>query len=226
MFTTSRSARGDAGAALAGDVAAAGDVEDEDLHVDEGGRERRRQVVATGLDEHQVQRVEVGLEVLDGEQVGGDVVADRRVRARPGLDGADPLRVQHAGRAQESGVLVGVDVVGDDGDGQRARQLAAEQRDQRGLAGADGSADAQPQGTGGGAAGRGSRTRRWASGTEQPPRAARGPRPTARSSAPSLRGCRRRSSSHLQRPPRAASTVEGAVHPARPSSPGVAAGAA
>ncbi len=57
------------GPALAGDVTAAGDVEDEDLRVDEGGGEGRGEVVATGLDEHDVERGEVVLEVLDGEQV-------------------------------------------------------------------------------------------------------------------------------------------------------------
>ena len=56
------------------------------------------------------------LEVLHGHQVGGHVVADRRVRAGAGLDAHDPLLRQDAGRAQEPGVLVGVDVVGDDGE--------------------------------------------------------------------------------------------------------------
>ena len=46
----------DAGAALAGDIAAAGNVKDEDLRVDEGGGEGRREVVAAGLDEHDVER--------------------------------------------------------------------------------------------------------------------------------------------------------------------------
>ena len=111
------------GPALAGDVAAAGDVEHEDLRVDQRGRERRGEVVAAGLDQHQVERREVGLEVLDGEQVRGDVVADRGVRAGAGLDGADPLGVEHPGGAQQPGVLVGVDVVGDDARA-RARRRA------------------------------------------------------------------------------------------------------
>ena len=61
------------------------------------------------------------LEVLDGHQVGGHVVADRRVRARAGLDTDDPLLRQDAGRPEEPGVLVGVDVVGDHGELQRRR---------------------------------------------------------------------------------------------------------
>ena len=82
----------DAGAALAGDVTAAGDVEHEDLGVDERGREGRGEVVAARLDEHQVERREALLELLDGQQVGGDVVADGGVRAGAGLDCADPVR--------------------------------------------------------------------------------------------------------------------------------------
>ncbi len=87
LLTTSRSARVDAGPALAGHVAAAGDVDHEDLGVDQRGREGRGEIVAAGLDQHQVERRVVVLEVLDGQQVGGDVVADRRVRAGAGLDG-------------------------------------------------------------------------------------------------------------------------------------------
>ena len=65
------------------------------------------------------------------------------MRAGAGLDRDDPLGGQHAGRAQEPGVLVGVDVVGDD---RRSRSSAPSSRqssgDQRGLAGADRAADA------------------------------------------------------------------------------------
>ena len=67
------------------------------------------------------------LEVLDGQQVGGDVVADRGVRAGAGLDRPDPLRGEHPGRAQEPRVLVGVDVVGDHAEPQLGGELAAEQ---------------------------------------------------------------------------------------------------
>ena len=122
LFTTSRSARPMPGPTLARDVAAAGHVEHEDLRVDQRRREGRGQVVAAGLDENDVQRGEVALEVLDGQQVGGDVVADGGVRAGAGLDRADPLRVEDAGGAQEPGVLVGVDVVGDHAELQLGRR--------------------------------------------------------------------------------------------------------
>ena len=102
-------------AALAGHVATTGHVEHEHLGVHQRGGERGGEVVAAGLDQDDVERREPLLEVLHGHQVGGDVVADRRVRAGAGLDPDDALLGQHAGRAEEPRVLVGVDVVGDDG---------------------------------------------------------------------------------------------------------------
>jgi hypothetical protein len=38
-----------------------------------------------------VDGIVLGLELLDRVEVGGDVVADRRVRAAPGLDGGDAV---------------------------------------------------------------------------------------------------------------------------------------
>ena len=131
--------------ALARDVVAAGDVDDEDLHVGERRAEDRREVVAAALDEHELERPLVALELLDGLEVDRDVVADRGVRAAAGLHGDDPLGLEHAGRAQELGVLGRVDVVRHDAEAHVARQLAAERRDQAALARADGPADADPQ---------------------------------------------------------------------------------
>ena len=104
LLTTSRSARSMPGPALAGHVAATGDVDHEDLRVDEGGGEGRGEVVAARLHEHEVQRRDVGLDqVLDGQQVGGDVVADRGVRAGAGLDRHDPRRRRARRRRGSSG---------------------------------------------------------------------------------------------------------------------------
>ena len=136
---------GDAGAALARDVVAAGDVDDEDLHVGERRAEDRREVVAAALDEDEVQRPLVALELLDRLEVHGDVVADRGVRAAARLHRNDPLDLEHARGAQELGVLGRVDVIGDDAQSQLAGQLAAQRRDQAALARADGPADADPQ---------------------------------------------------------------------------------
>ena len=84
------------------------------------------------------------LQVLDRVQVGGDVVADGGVRAASGLDRADALVGQHAGPAEEVGVLGGVDVVGHDRDRDVGGERAAQGRDERGLAGAHRAADADP----------------------------------------------------------------------------------
>lgn len=84
-------------------------------------------------------------EVFDGFQVGGDVVADRGVGAGAGFDGGDALGRQDGFAPQVFGVLAGVDVVGDDGDGPAVAQGAAERGDGRGLAGADRAAQADAQ---------------------------------------------------------------------------------
>ena len=53
-----------------------------------------------------------GDQILDGVEVGGDVVADRGVRTSSGLHRGDPVVGQHRMPAQEVGVLGGVDVIG------------------------------------------------------------------------------------------------------------------
>ena len=142
---TSRSARAIPGPALARDVVTARDVDDEDLHVGERGAEDRGEVVAAALDEHEVERALVALELLDGLEVDRDVVADRGVRAAAGLHGDDPLGRQDAGRAQELRVLGRVDVVRHDADARVVAQLAAELGDEAALARPDRPADADPQ---------------------------------------------------------------------------------
>ena len=84
-------------------------------------------------------------QVVDGVEVGGDVVADGGVRAAAGLHGRDALVGQHGVPAQEVGVLGGVDVVGQHRQRQFVAQLAAQRGHQRGLARTDGSADADAQ---------------------------------------------------------------------------------
>ncbi len=86
-----------------------------------------------------------GDQVVDGVEVGGDVVADRGVRAAAGLHRGDPLVGQHGVAAQEVGVLGGVDVVGQHRQRQLVAQLPAQGGHQCGLAGTDGSADADAQ---------------------------------------------------------------------------------
>jgi hypothetical protein len=171
--------------ALTDDIAAAGDIEDEDLDVHERGGEGGGEVVAAGLDEDQVDGVEVGLEVLDGQEVRRDVVADRGVRAGAGLDAADPFRCKHSRAAEHPRVLVGVDVVGDNREREVRSELAAEQGDQRRLAGPDRTADAEAERSSGSRVGP-----RIRHGTTSD-RPWRGPRPRLRSAAPTTPGSRR-----------------------------------
>ena len=83
----------------------------------------------------------------DGGEVDRGVLADRGVRAAAGLDAEDAFGRERAGAGQELGVLLGVDVVGDRGDVVVVAEALAERIHQRGLAGADGAADADAEGT-------------------------------------------------------------------------------
>ena len=150
---------GHAGPALARHLVAAGDVEHEQLHVDEPLGEREREVVAAALDEHQVERTLPLLEVLDGVEVGGDVLADGGVRAAAGLDRDDAAGVEDAPALEGVGVLGRVDVVGHHADAQLVRQQRAQRGDERGLAGAHRSADADAERAG--RRGRGGRGWSW-----------------------------------------------------------------
>ena len=109
-------------AALDGDVNA--------LRLNDGLIGGGGEVVAARLDDDEVQGREGTLQVFGGEQVRGDIVADGGVRAGPGLHGDDALRIEHSGRAQEPGILVGVDVIGDDADADLVGKNAADRRDE------------------------------------------------------------------------------------------------
>lgn len=103
-------ALGDAGAALAGDLVAAADVDDVDDEVGELAAVVGGEVVAAGLDEEQVGR-ELDVQVLEGREVRGDVLAHGGVRTPARLDGADPRRREGLVPRQELGVLAREDVV-------------------------------------------------------------------------------------------------------------------
>lgn len=85
------------------------------------------------------------LQVLHRFEVGGDVVPDRGVRARPRLHGGDPLRREHGLPQQELGVLPRVDVVRDDRERQLVPQRPAERGDGRRLPGPDGPTEPDAQ---------------------------------------------------------------------------------
>ena len=101
--------------ALACDVAATGDVEDEDMCVDEGGREGRGEIVAPRFHQNRVQPE------CTPPSSSSMVRRLAPVSSRIAVCGQAPVSTarirsarEHPGRPQETGVLVGVDVVGDD----------------------------------------------------------------------------------------------------------------
>ena len=81
----------DAGPALAWDLVALSDVDDEDEVVGERATEGERQVVAAGLDKHEVAVREAPLELRDCVQVHARVVTHGGVRAGARLDADDAL---------------------------------------------------------------------------------------------------------------------------------------
>ena len=107
--------------------------------------ERGGQVVAAALDDDEVQLGELARQAVDRVQVDRRVLADRGVRAAARLDADDALLGQRPAAHQELRVLLGVDVVGHDGDVVAVAQALAQRVDQRGLARADGAGDADAQ---------------------------------------------------------------------------------
>lgn len=92
-------------------LVSAGDVDDIDRVVDQLAAVLRGQVVAAALDKEQLGRVVVH-ELLEGQEVVADVLADRGMRASAGLDGADRLGRKRLVAMQKLGVLAREDVVG------------------------------------------------------------------------------------------------------------------
>ena len=140
---TSRSLRHDARAALARDLVALGHVDDVNGAVGQLRRERRREVVAARFDDDDLQIGELLFQLGDGGQVDAGVLADGAVRTAAGLDADDAFQRQRLPAGEELGVLARVDVVGDDGQVELRPELRHSRFDQRRLAGADRTADAE-----------------------------------------------------------------------------------
>ena len=131
----------DARAALARDLLSFRDVDDIDGRVHELRTERGGQVVATALHQQEVERREPSQQAANRFEVDGRVLANRRVRAAAGLDADDALGRQRPAPREELGVFLRIDVVGDHGHVHARSQPQAERLGQRGLPGADGTAD-------------------------------------------------------------------------------------
>ena len=135
------------GPPLRGNLVAGGDVDDVDRQVGELRRKRRGEIVAAGFDQHQIEIGKFLSHVGDRGEIDRGILADRGVRTAAGLDAGDALGRERAGAHQIFGVPFGVDVVGDGGDLVAVAQVLAQRVHQRGLAGADRTADADAQGT-------------------------------------------------------------------------------
>jgi hypothetical protein len=122
----------DPGTPLARHLVPAGHVDDVDRVVGELAAEVRSEVVAARLAKEDLGPVRLG-ELLEREQVRGDVLADRCVGAPAGLDCADPLGRQGVVPDEELGVLASEDVVRHDRERARVAERAAEREDERGL---------------------------------------------------------------------------------------------
>lgn len=138
-------ALGDARAAFAGDFVAACDVDHLDGEVGQFPAEAGGEVIAAGFEEEEV-GVETAVEVFEGEQVGGDILADGGVGAAAGFDGGDAIGFEGVMADQELGVLTGEDVVGDGAEVQLIAEGEAQLEHESGLAAADGTADADGEG--------------------------------------------------------------------------------
>ncbi|HZO56638.1 MAG TPA: hypothetical protein VFB63_28270 [Bryobacteraceae bacterium] len=123
----------DARAAFARNFVATRNVDNLDGEVGELAAEARGEIVAAGFDEEQV-GVELAMEFFQGEQVGGDVLANGRVGAAAGFDGFDTFRWKCFVANKELSVFAGKDVIGYRGDVKHIAEAPAELEHQRGFA--------------------------------------------------------------------------------------------
>src|SRR5262249_26047285 len=132
--------------AFARDLVAAGYVDDIDRRVDQLGTEAGRQIVAAGLQKHDV---EIGVplrQLFERVKVHRRILADRRMRTSARLDADDAIVGQRLTADQKLHVLTREDVVGDDAEPVALAHGLAERIDERRLSGADRSADADAKG--------------------------------------------------------------------------------
>ena len=133
-------ALGEAGAAFAGDFVAASHVDHLDRVIGEFAAEAGSEVVASRFEEKHLGLVKT-LKVLERLEVGGNVLADRCVRAPPGFDSADAVSGKGLVLDQEFAVFAGEDVIRYGRHAESVPESEAELKHEGGLAGADGSAD-------------------------------------------------------------------------------------
>src|SRR5260370_155814 len=131
----------DARAAFGRNLVAGGDVDDIKRQVRKLRRKCRRQVVAAGFDQNEIERRKFLLHLCDRGEIDRGVLADRGVRTAAGLDAGDAFRRKCPGPYEVFGVPLGVDVVGDRRNLVAGAQPLAQGVHQPGLARADRAAD-------------------------------------------------------------------------------------
>jgi len=131
--------------ALARNLITARDVDDVDRVVGELPAEVGGEVVAAGLAEEHV-GLNLSGELLQRQEVGGDIFADGGVRTAAGLDRLDTLGFEGFVADQELGIFTREDIVGHRGEAEALTQLAAERQQQGCFAAADRSADSNGKG--------------------------------------------------------------------------------
>lgn len=105
----------------------------------------RSEIVSAALDQEQI-RLELGVQALQGEKVGADVLTDGGVGAATGFDGDDAVGAQGAVLGEELGVLACEDVVGHGRDVVFLAQRQAQLQHQSRLPGPDGPTDPNREG--------------------------------------------------------------------------------
>jgi len=138
-------ALGDTGAAFARDFVTARDVDDLDGEVGEFAAVAGGEVVAAGLDEEQF-GMEALVEIFEGEEVGGDVLADGCMGTTAGFDGGNAFVGKGVVADEKLAVFLGEDVIGHGAEAQAIAQGEAELEHEGGFAAANGSADADGEG--------------------------------------------------------------------------------
>src|ERR1700719_83145 len=133
---------GDARTALPRNLVTGGDVDDVDRRLHQFRAEARGEIVAAALEKDEVEIGEPTGQLVQRVKVHRGILADRRVRTSTRLHADDAIRGERLAPYQEFHVLAGEDIVGDYAELVVGTHALAERVDERGLAGANRTADA------------------------------------------------------------------------------------
>ena len=118
---------GDAGSAFARNLVAASHVNDINSVIGQFAAEMGGQVVAAGFQQQKL-GMKLLLQFLQGQQVGGNILANGGVGATAGFDGAYAIGLQGLVADEEFTVFLGENVIGDGGDVVLRAQTSAASR--------------------------------------------------------------------------------------------------